>query len=32
MDFLAKRDADGAKTAMKLHIIHAMRGLGIEGE
>jgi len=27
MDFLAKRDADGAKTAMKLHIIHAMRGL-----
>jgi GntR family transcriptional regulator, transcriptional repressor for pyruvate dehydrogenase complex len=32
MDFLAKRDADGAKTAMKLHIIHAMRGLGLEYE
>ena len=32
MDFLAKRDADGAKTAMKLHIIRAMRGLGIESE
>ena len=32
MDFLAKRDADGAKTAMKLHIIHAMRGLDLEYE
>lgn len=32
MDFLAKRDADGAKTAMKLHILRAMRGLGIENE
>lgn len=32
MDFLAKRDAEGAKTAMKLHIIHAMRGLGIDDE
>lgn len=32
MDFLARRDAEGAKTAMKLHIIHAMRGLGIENE
>lgn len=30
MDFLEKRDAEGAKTAMKLHIIHAMRGFGIE--
>jgi Transcriptional regulators len=29
MDFLAKRDAEGAKTAMKLHIIHAMRGFDI---
>jgi len=29
MEFLATRDAEGAKTAMKLHIIHAMRGLGI---
>lgn len=32
MDFLANRDAEGAKTAMKLHIIHAMRGLGIHTE
>lgn len=32
MDFLEKRDSDGARTAMKLHIIHGMRGLGIEGE
>lgn len=32
MDFLANRDADGAKTAMKLHIIRAMRGLGIYNE
>lgn len=32
MDFLAKRDAEGAKTAMKLHILHAMRGLGIYEE
>jgi DNA-binding FadR family transcriptional regulator len=29
MEFLANRDAEGAKTAMKLHIIRAMRGLGI---
>lgn len=29
MEFLAKRDAEGTKTAMKLHIIHAMRGFGI---
>ncbi len=29
IDFLAKRDAEGAKTAMKLHILHAMRGFGI---
>ncbi|MGC7872793.1 FadR/GntR family transcriptional regulator [Desulfosporosinus sp. SYSU MS00001] len=28
MEFLAARDAEGAKTAMKLHIIHAMRGFG----
>jgi DNA-binding FadR family transcriptional regulator len=26
MNFLASRDAEGAETAMKLHIIHAMRG------
>lgn len=32
MDFLVSRDAEGAKTAMKLHIIHAMRGLGIYEE
>lgn len=32
MDFLSKRDAEGAKTAMKLHIIHAMRGMGIHEE
>ena len=29
MEFLAKRDAEGAKTAMRLHILHAMRGFGI---
>ncbi|MBR0599014.1 FadR/GntR family transcriptional regulator [Sinanaerobacter chloroacetimidivorans] len=28
MEFLLKRDAQGAETAMKLHIIHAMRGFG----
>ncbi|MCO5384942.1 FadR/GntR family transcriptional regulator [Desulfosporosinus sp.] len=32
MEFLSKRDAEGAKTAMKLHIIHAMRGFGIIDE
>lgn len=32
MDFLSKKDAQGAETAMKLHIIHAMRGLGIDNE
>lgn len=32
MDFLSKRDAEGSKTAMKLHIIHAMRGFGITEE
>ena len=32
MEFLEKRDAEGAKTAMKLHIIHAMRGFGIGQE
>ena len=30
MDFLEKRDPLGAETAMKLHIIHAMRGFGID--
>jgi DNA-binding FadR family transcriptional regulator len=32
MDFLSKRDAEGAEAAMRLHIIHAMRGLGIDSE
>jgi GntR family transcriptional repressor for pyruvate dehydrogenase complex len=32
MDFLSKRDPEGAETAMKLHIIRAMRGLGIDTE
>lgn len=32
MEFLENRDAEGAKTAMKLHIIRAMRGLGIYSE
>lgn len=27
MDFLKARNADGARTAMRLHIIHAMEGL-----
>lgn len=30
MDFIAQRDPLGAKTAMELHIIHAMRGFGIK--
>lgn len=32
MEFLEARDAEGAKTAMKLHIIHAMRGLKINND
>jgi DNA-binding FadR family transcriptional regulator len=32
MEFLSKRDSEGARTAMKLHIIHAMRGFGITEE
>ena len=32
MEFLASRDSEGAKTAMKLHIHHAMRGFGIVEE
>lgn len=32
MEFLKNRDAEGAQTAMKLHIIRAMRGLGIYSE
>jgi len=32
MGFLEARDAQGAKTAMKLHILRAMRGLGINNE
>lgn len=30
MDFLVQRNAEGAKSAMKIHIMHAMRELGIE--
>lgn len=30
MEFLANRDAEGAATAMKLHILHAMRGFGFQ--
>lgn len=30
MDFLAQRNAEGAKNAMKIHIMHAMRELGID--
>ncbi len=29
MDFLEQRNAEGAKNAMKIHIMHAMRELGI---
>lgn len=32
MEFLEARDALGAKTAMELHILHAMRGFGIAEE
>lgn len=32
MEFLSRRDPEGAKTAMKLHIIHAMRGFGVTEE
>lgn len=32
MEFLSLRDAQGAKAAMELHIIHAMRGFGIAEE
>lgn len=32
MKFLLARDAEGAKTAMKLHILQAMRGFGIKEE
>jgi len=32
MEFLEARDAEGAKTAMKLHILRAMKGLGIYNE
>ncbi|HEY8889491.1 MAG TPA: FadR/GntR family transcriptional regulator [Clostridium sp.] len=32
MEFLEARDSEGAKTAMKLHILRAMRGLGIYNE
>ena len=30
MDFLEQRNAEGAKNAMRIHIMHAMRELGIE--
>lgn len=30
MDFLVQRNAEGAKSAMKIHIMHAVRELGIE--
>ena len=30
MDFLKQRNAEGAKNAMKIHIMHAIRELGIE--
>ena len=30
MDFLGQRNAEGAKNAMKIHIMHAIRELGIE--
>lgn len=30
MDFLAQRNAEGAKNAMRIHIMHAIRELGIE--
>lgn len=30
MDFLVQRNAEGAKNAMKIHIMHAVRELGIE--
>lgn len=30
MDFLDQRNAEGAKNAMKIHIMHAIRELGIE--
>ncbi len=32
MDFLKTRNADGARTAMRLHILHAMQELGYEVE
>ena len=30
MDFLEHRNAEGAKNAMKIHIMHAIQELGIE--
>ena len=30
MDFLEQRNAEGAKNAMKIHIMHAIRELGIK--
>lgn len=30
VEFLSQRNAEGARSAMKIHILHAVRGLGIE--
>ena len=30
MEFLSQRDAEGARSAMKIHILHAIRELGIQ--
>ena len=30
MEFLEQRNAEGAKNAMKIHIMHAMKELNIE--
>lgn len=32
MEFISNRDAEGAETAMKLHILRAIRGLGLDNE
>lgn len=31
MDFMRARNAEGAKSAMKIHILHAMKDMGISG-
>lgn len=30
MEFLEQRNAEGAKNAMKIHIMHAMKELGLD--